>query len=210
MLEQSVAHYLGNYWRDTPLYAEKIVPLLDYCLSNNYAISDKMSKAFYELIDKYQNTTELPLENMKEFIREQGYDYLVDLFEDREEDLKVAVYLLVLIHHLKGTEKGLRVVLSMFQPDAEPADTVITQWFQETPVGEENTFKITTAKLDVAKAGNNFFQNFHKFVRNYVYPELKSLIVRYVVTAARTHIPVTNITINWTAYGDMIEQEEQI
>ena len=65
MLDYSVSHYLGSYWKDTPLYAEKLVPLLDYVLSNNYVFNEKMSQAFYELTDKYQNTAELPLENMK-------------------------------------------------------------------------------------------------------------------------------------------------
>ena len=78
MLGYSVSYFLSQYWRNVPLYAEKIIPLLDTCLSNNFVYSDKVSGAFYELINKYQNTAELPLENLKEFIREQGYGYILD------------------------------------------------------------------------------------------------------------------------------------
>ena len=202
MLDYSVSHYLGSYWRTTPLYVEKIVPLLDYCLSNNFTFSNKMSQAFYELIDKYQNTANLPLENMKEFVREYGYGYIVDLFNDRPENFKLVIYLLALIHELKGTEAGVRLVLQLFQLDAEPSDTQLVQWFEETPVAEENTFTIST-KLDVAKAGSNFFEYFGNFISNYVYPELKALVVRYSMTAKRQQVPVTTINVKYTAYGEL-------
>ena len=98
---------------------------------------------------------------------------------------------------------GLRVVISLFQLDTEPADIEIIQWFEETPVAEENTFAITVAKLDALKIGNNFFENFSKFVRNYVYPELRSLLVKYTIFAKKQQVPVTNITMNITAKGEL-------
>lgn len=202
MLDYSVSHYLGSYWKDTPLYAEKIVPLLDYCLSNNYMFNTKMSQAFYELTDKYQHTSELPVENMKEFIKEHGYGYIADLFEDKAENLKLVIYLLALIHELKGTETGVRLVLNLFQLDTEPSDTKLVQWFQETPMAEENTFTIDT-KLDVGKAGSDFFEHFSTFIKNYVYPELRALRVRYAMTAKRQQVPVTQIKVKYTAYGEL-------
>ena len=201
VLGYSTSHFLGDYWKNVPLYAEKLVPLLDYCLSNNYTFSDQMSQAFYELIDKYQNTAELPIENIKEFIREHGYGYIVDLFGGQEDNLKIIIYLLELIHELKGTDIGLKVIISLFQSDTEPSDVEIVQWFEETPVAEENTFAITVAKLDALKLGNNFFENFSRFVRNYVYPELRSLLVKYIITAKKQQVPVTSISISFTANG---------
>ena len=203
VLGYSTSHFLGDYWKNVSLYAEKIVPLLDYCLSNNYVFSDQMSQAFYELIDKYQNTAELPIENIKEFIREHGYGYIVDLFGGQDEKLKILIYLLELVHELKGTEMGLRVVIRIIQIETEPADIENIQWFEETPVAEENTFAITVAKLDALKIGNNFFENFSKFVRNYVYPELRSLLVKYTIFAKKQQVPVTNITMNITAKGEL-------
>ena len=153
-----------------------------------------MSQAFYELIDKYQNTADLPVENMKEFIKEQGYGYIADLFEDKPENLKLVIYLLALIHELKGTEAGVKLVIQLFQLDTEPSDTQLVQWFQETPL---------TTKLDVAKAGSSFFENFGNFIKNYVYPELRALVVRYSMTAKRQQIPVTTINVKYTAYGEL-------
>ena len=161
-----------------------------------------MSQAFYEIIDKYQNTADLPVENMKEFIKEQGYGYIADLFEDKPENLKLVIYLLALIHELKGTEAGVKLIIQLFQLDTEPSDTQLVQWFQETPVAEENTFTLTT-KLDVAKAGSSFFENFGNFIKNYVYPELRALVVRYSMTAKRQQIPVTTINVKYTAYGEL-------
>lgn len=209
MLDYSVSHYLGSYWRTTPLYVEKIVPLLDYCLSNNYTFNTKMSQAFYELIDKYQNTANLPVENMKAFITEQGYGYIADLFEDRPSNLKLVIYLLALIHELKGTEAGVRLVLQLFQLDTEPSDTKLVQWFEETPVAEENTFTMST-KLDVSKAGSSFFEHFGNFIKNYVYPELKALNVRYSMTAKRQHVPVTRVNVKYTAYGLLDSPPERL
>lgn len=200
MLEQPVSKYLGSYWRNTPLYAEKIVPLLDYCLSGNYVFTNKMSDAFYELINKYQDTTQLPIENIREFIKEQGYGYIADLFEVKSENLKLVVYLLALIHQLKGTEAGVKLIISLFE--SSTSETRIVQWYQTLPVSEENTFNIYTT-LDVSKAGNNFFKNFNNFIRNYVYPELRDFVVRYSMTAIRQQIPLTYMTVNYTAYGDL-------
>jgi len=120
VLGHSVSYFLSQYWRNTPLYAEKLIPLLDTCLSNNFVYSDKVSGAFYELINKYQNTSELPLENLKEFIREQGYGYILDLMVQDEDSIKALWYVLVLVHQLKGSRDGLELVLSLFQENYEP------------------------------------------------------------------------------------------
>lgn len=115
MLGYSVSYFLSQYWRNVPLYAEKLIPLLDTVLSGNFVFSDKVAGAFYELINKYQNTDLLPLENLKEFIREQGYGYVLDLMIQDEENVKLLWYLLILIHQLKGSKEGLELVLSLFQ-----------------------------------------------------------------------------------------------
>lgn len=202
MFDQSVSYYLSEYWANTPLYAEKIIPLLDYVLTNNFEESSKLSQAFYEIINKYTNTADLPTESLKELIRESGYGYLIDLLTNDDTSLKVLVYLLVLVHQLKGSKEGIQIVLNLFQLNANPDDTVITQWFESTPVGEENTFTIDS-QIDISKASKDFFRHFNTFISNYVYPELASLKIKYTTEAIKTQIPLTRLKIKYISNGIM-------
>lgn len=201
MLDRSVSYFLSDYWRNTPLYAEKLIPLLDTCLSSNFVLSDKVANAFYELINKYQNTADLPLENLKEFIREQGYGYILDLVVQDEDNVKALWYILVLIHQLKGSKEGILLVLSLFDDDFDPSKTTLTQWYETIPVGRENTFTLETA-IDISKLGEGFFKKFQTFIANYVYPELKALQVNYNVDGRITYRPYARIHINYDAAFD--------
>lgn len=198
MLDRSVSYFLSNYWRNTPLYAEKIIPLLDTCLSNNYTLSDKVSSAFYELINKYQNTSDLPISVLKEFIKEQGYGYILDLVVQDENSVKALWYILVLIHQLKGSKEGLLLVLSLFDSNFDPTKTHIKQWFETIPVGKENTFTLEST-VDISKLGEGFFQKFQTFVSNYVYPEMLALKVNHSVDGRITYRPYARIKIDYGA-----------
>ena len=185
MLGKSVSYYLSKFWATTPLYREKIVPLLDNALSVNYVYTDKLASAFNHIVDKYQNTSELPIDELRELVKESGYEYVLDLLNNSGTELKVLVYLLVLIHQLKGSEEGIRMVLSLFQDEVNPEDTKITTWSDLIPVGRENTFELDTS-IDLSKVGIDFYDKFKVFIQNYVYPELTklslSLSARAVVT----------------------------
>ena len=56
-------------------------------LLKEYKIENKNLAS--ELTNKYQNTAELPLENLKEFIREQGYGYILDLVVQDEKTKQI-------------------------------------------------------------------------------------------------------------------------
>lgn len=202
MLDYSVSYFLSQAWRNKPLYAEKLIPLLDTILSNNFVFKDKVASAFYELINKYQNTTELPLESLKEFIRENGYGYILDLVIQDEEHIKPLFYLLVLIHQLKGNKKGLQLVLSLFQDEFDPDANIITQWFELTPVATENTFEINS-QVELSRANKDFIQNFGKFVKRYVYPELTRLKLNYTIEAAQTQIPYSIIKLHYKVKANL-------
>ena len=195
MLDRSVSYFLSQYWRNTPLYAEKIIPLLDTCLSSNFILSEKVADAFYELTNKYQNTAELPLEILKEFIREQGYGYILELVVQDENTVKLLWYMLVLIHQLKGSKEGLLLVLSLLDDEFDPTKTNITQWYETLPVGRPNTFTLETT-IDVAKLGDGFFKRFETFLANYVYPEMLSMKVNYNVDGRITYRPWARYKVN--------------
>lgn len=115
ILGYSTAYFLPKYWVNTPLYGEKIIPLLDYVLSTDYQHTDKLATAFYNISSKYKNTADLPVDRIEAIIEESGYKYIRDLLGNDEESLKLLVYLLVLVHELKGSKKGLETVLALLR-----------------------------------------------------------------------------------------------
>ena len=139
MLGYSVSYFLGKEWRNTPLYAQKIIPVLDYLLSNNFTYNDKLSGAFYELVNKYQNPSDLPTESLKELAREMGYDYVLNLLADNDEIIRILIYLLVLIHQLKGSKLGLELVMSLFAYGEGRKNILIADWFKLIPTNQDRT-----------------------------------------------------------------------
>ena len=120
ILGYSAAYFLPEYWSNTPLYGEKIIPLLDYVLSTDFAQADKLANAFYMMQNKYKNTADLPIGAIKEIIEESGYSYVMNLLGQDEDSIRLLVYLLVLIHQLKGTKLGIEVVLSLLKKGTNP------------------------------------------------------------------------------------------
>lgn len=120
ILGYSAAYFLPEYWGSTPLYGEKIIPLIDYILGTDFVQADKLANAFYTIENKYKNTGDLPIDCIKAIIEESGYDYVLKLLGDDEDSIRLLVYLLVLIHQLKGTGLGIEVVLNLLKRDKDP------------------------------------------------------------------------------------------
>ena len=117
ILGYSSSYFLPQYWANTPLYGEKILPLIDYILSNDYEYSDDLAQAFYAIEDKYKNTQDLPIEYIEEIIDENGYSYVRDLLGNNEDSIRLLVVLVGLVHQLKGTKLGIQVVLNLLKRD---------------------------------------------------------------------------------------------
>ena len=115
ILGYSSSYFLPEYWAATPLYGEKIIPLIDYILSTDYAETDKLATAFYNLENKYKNTANLPIDQIEAIIEESGYGYVRDLLGNDEDSIRLLTYLLVLIHQLKGSGAGINVVLNLLR-----------------------------------------------------------------------------------------------
>ena len=120
ILGYSASYFLPEYWGSTPLYGEKIIPLIDYILSTEFTQADKLANAFYNIEKKYRNTGDLPIEYIKEVVSESGYTYVLDLLGEDEDSIRLLVYLLVLIHQLKGTKLGIEVVLNLLKRGKDP------------------------------------------------------------------------------------------
>lgn len=120
ILGYSASYFLPEYWASTPLYGEKIIPLIDYILSTDFAQAEKLANAFYVMADKYKNTANLPIDFIKEIINESGYDYVLQLLGNDNDSIRLLAYLIVLIHQLKGSEIGIKTVLDVMKKKTKP------------------------------------------------------------------------------------------
>lgn len=137
ILGYSAAYFLPEYWSSTPLYGEKLIPLIDYILSTDFSQADRLANAFYNIEKKYKNTGDLPIDFIKEIIVESGYDYVLDLLGEDENSIRLLVYLIVLIHQLKGSGLGIEVVLNLLKRDPNPM--VLSVMGEPTIINKEVT-----------------------------------------------------------------------
>lgn len=204
MLGHSVSYYLPKVWAQTPLYAEKIIPLLDHLLSVESPYADKLALAYYDIYNKYVNPEDMTSESIQALIREMGFGYILDLLSTSDDNLSKMLFLLPLIHYLKDTEEGLKIVFSLLQSSDKPVNTEISVWHKQNPVGEENTFTVKS-DINLASVGSDFFDRFDTFIRKYVYPSLTGLEVAYSVTGASTLLPVVSTRIRATLLSDTMD-----
>lgn len=142
ILGYSAAYFLPQYWVNTPLYGEKIIPLLDYILSTDYVHTEKLATAFYDIESKYKNTADLPMSKIEAIIEESGYGYIRKLLGDDKDSIKLLVYLLVMIHQLKGSKKGIEIVLSLLKASGNEMELSFMGNPNVTAMGEVSEFTV--------------------------------------------------------------------
>ena len=204
MLGHSVSYYLPREWAKTPLYAEKIIPLLDHMLSVDSPYADKLAYAFYDIWNKYTAPEEMTEESIRAYIRDHGYGYILDLLSLSSENLQNLLFLLPLIHYMKDSKIGLETVFSLMQSTDTTIGTNITAWHETNPVGPEDTFTIES-DINLATVDASFFEKFDTFITKYVYPTLTGLTVSYSLSGVQTLLPVvtTMVTVNLNGAMDI-------
>lgn len=162
ILGYSTAYFLPQYWVNTPLYGEKIIPLLDYILSTDYENTDMLATAFYNIESKYTNSSDLPIEAIEEIISESGYGYVRNLLGGDEDSLKLLVYTLVMVHQLKGSVKGIETVLNMLRSTGDELELSFVGEPEVSPTREVSGFTtsdfVSYSNFNVQ--GNPFELNF--------------------------------------------------
>ena len=88
MLGHSVTYYLPSFWATTPFYSEKLVPLLDTYLSVSSPHANKLALAYYDIWNKYVKPEDMQDDSIREYIKDHGYGYLLNLLNDSSESLK--------------------------------------------------------------------------------------------------------------------------
>ena len=192
MLGHSVSYYLPSFWATTPLYAEKIIPFLDNALSVSSPQADKLALAYYDIWNKYRNPADMTDESIKSFIKDHGYEYILNLLSVSSETLRTLLFLFPMIHYLKGSKYGIELVFDLLQLNAVEVNTDIEEWWQKFPVEEEDTFSITS-DIDLSMIDSSFFKNFDIFIQKYVHPTLTCLNVSYTLSGTHTVLPVITV-----------------
>lgn len=142
ILGYSASYFLPQYWVNTPLYGEKIIPLLDYILSTDFEKTELLASAFYNIESKYKNTQDLPIECIEAIIEECGYGYIRNLVGRDSDSLRVLVYLLVMLHQLKGSKLGVKTVLEFLR---SPDDALTVSYVgnpEVSPTNEVSEFSV--------------------------------------------------------------------
>lgn len=142
ILGYSAAYFLPQYWVNTPLYGEKLIPLLDYVLSTDYEKTSLLASAFYNIESKYKNTQDLPIDCIEAIIEESGYGYIRDLLGQDEDSIRTLVYLLVMVHQLKGSKRGIKTVLELLKSPEDALTLSIIGSPSTSAIGELYDFTV--------------------------------------------------------------------
>ncbi len=155
--------------------------LVDYLLENNtIALNDSLYK--------FKNRSKIQIEALENFIGEQGYEYIVNVLSLTKDQLETLTDYLNLIHFLKGTRKGLELVLSLLGIIAE-----IREWWEETPKGEPHTFSLDI-DFNLGNVKRDTVKRLSEFVTHYVFPKLKAIVINFEseISSLQTYITGTS------------------
>lgn len=190
MLGHSVTYYLPSFWATTPFYSEKLVPLLDTYLSVGSPHANKLALAYYDLWNKYTKPEDMRDDSIREYIKDMGYGYLLNLLNSSSESLRELLMVLPIIAMLKDSRKGLEIIFSLFKADESTVS--IKEWWECEDLGDEDTFEIDCA-IDANNISDSFLQDFGVFIQKYVHPTLTSMRTMYTIQGGFTLLPVLTV-----------------
>ena len=131
-----------------------LVSLITYDETHKLTISNEedIKTQIKEVIEsKYKNTADLPIECIEEIINESGYTYIRNLLGQDDDSLRVLVYLLVMIHELKGSKKGIEAVLELLK---SPEDALTISYVGNPTVSAIN--EVSNFSVDDYVVYSNF------------------------------------------------------
>lgn len=134
-------------------------------------------------INKYRDYRSLDAECIHQMVSEFGYDYIIDILDLPDSALKNLIAYLALINMLKGSRQGLELVLSLLGFDFK-----LVEWWEDRQLLEERcTYALELYFINMGMVAD-FFYRFDRFSRQYVYPLLAMIIVRFKFDYGRMFI----------------------
>jgi hypothetical protein len=120
---------------------------------------------------KYNDYYTIPGEFVRLVIEEFGFGYITDILSFSEDEIRDFLSYLPVIHALKGHKEGLVLVMDLLG-----ITYTITEWWEEVPKGEPDTFSMTL-DLDEGRVKPDTAENIIRFTQKYVYPILAKFIL---------------------------------
>lgn len=149
---------------------ERVVDIFSVLLSDDIESGKIMLDYYNDLMYYLTDFTKLTTDMKKTKLREEGYGYLLDLFETTDENLNNISIFFSLIKILKTRKEGLDLIFKAFNVTYE-----YTSWEDTSPKGEVLTGKLKlylSSSIDVAA----LLPKLKVFNRSYMLPLIDILI----------------------------------
>jgi hypothetical protein len=149
-----------------PFHQEEVQELFQKVCILLEAMQLDVDKAITNIRGKYSDFFKIPGDLIDLVIAEFGFSYITDILSFTEEELRQFISYLPVIHALKGHKEGLVLVMDLLG-----ITYTITEWWEEVPKGEPDTFSMTL-DLDEGRVKPDTAENIVRFTQKYVYPIL--------------------------------------
>lgn len=168
--------YLPKYARDVEFF-KNICILLDYLENSLKDFSNPkyamIEQAYKDIGFKYKDILQLSEDALKAMLIENGFGAILDMLDMPLDQLQMFVLYLPLFKALKGTDEGFNLLLSLISYDFE-----LESWLDNPTQLDEYTYNITFITFLNVGFDSKIISRFVKFSRTYVYPVLKSCVVK--------------------------------
>ena len=114
----------------------------------------------------------------KNLSQKLGYEYIADVFELTKEEVNQLLSYIALIHALKGSREGLKLVMDLMGLSYH-----IEEWWEKSPTGVVDTFDLSV-DINLSNLNRNTLSRLVTFIKNYVYPKLNAFEIKYNATIA--------------------------
>lgn len=193
---REVQDFIARYKQNTELWA-KINEMVQYIVDNANTDLDPVR-------NKYRNPAALDNETIKQIIVENGYGYIRDVMDTLNGfDFDVMISFVDLIGNLKGTRRGMELVLRLMG-----FDSIIKEWWQnDTREAEPWSYEIivimdTSFVVDVY----NTLDKLKIFSENYVLAMIDNIDIRFSAAKFAEALPIMGGFHNASYRGTLVRR----
>lgn len=143
----------------------------------DYAVNEYREE-FADVRYKFQDPTQLREIAIKEIVSELGFDYIRNLMDTLTNiEFNVLIDFISLLNLLKGSRRGLEIVLKLLG-----LDSVVVEWWENQPQKEPMTFDLTIIVTNsIVPDIEETVEKVRIFVRHYVLPKLDLIEFRFIL-----------------------------